>query len=128
MIAHRGAGAPGLIAWMTGASVAAWIAATALFGTRFGIDILGGMLGPLLAACATWALTERTYRAAPERLTSLMVAAFGAKVVFFAAYVTVMVRGLRLAPVPFAASFTGYFVALLLAEALAMQRLFAPRG
>jgi uncharacterized membrane protein YdfJ with MMPL/SSD domain len=114
-----------MIAWMTGASVATWIAATALAGTRFGIDILGGMIGPLVAACATWALTERTYRTAPERLTALMVAGFGAKVVFFGAYVTVMVRGLRLTPMPFAASFTGYFVALLLAEALAMRRLFA---
>ncbi len=38
-----------MIAWMTGASVATWIAATALAGTRFGIDILGGMIGPLVA-------------------------------------------------------------------------------
>ena len=124
MIARRGAGAPGLIVWMTGASVATWIAATALVGARFGIDILGGMIGPLFAACATWALAERTYRSAPERLTSLMIAGFGAKVVFFGAYVTVMVRGLGLTPAPFAASFTGYFVALLLTEALAMQKLF----
>ena len=124
MSAHRGAGAPGLIVWMTGASVATWMAATALFGARFGLDILGGMIGPLAAACATWALTERTYRMAPERLTSLLAAGFGAKVVFFAAYVTLMVRGLGLSPAPFAASFTGYFVALLLAEALAMQKLF----
>ena len=117
-----------MIAWMTGASVAAWLAATALAGTRFGIDILGGMIGPLVAACATWALTERTYREAPERLTSLMAAGFGAKVVFFGVYVTVMVRGLGLKPVPFAASFTGYFVALLLAEALAMRKMFASPG
>jgi len=124
MIANRGAGATGFIAWMIGASVATWMAATALVGARFGIDILGGMIGPLFAACATWALAERTYRAAPERLTALMIAGFGAKIVFFGAYVTVMVRGLGLAPGPFAASFTGYFVALLFAEALAMQRLF----
>jgi len=114
-----------MIVWMTGACVATWIAATAFAGTRFGIDILGGMVGPLIAACGSWALTERTYRLAPDRLTSLMVAGFGVKVVFFGAYVTVMVRGLRLAPGPFAASFTGYFVALLLAEALAMRKLFA---
>ena len=117
-----------MIAWMTAASVATWIAATALVGTRFGIDILGGMIGPLVAACATWVLTERTYRTAPDRLTSLMVAGFGVKVVFFGAYVTVMVRGLGLAPMPFAASFTGYFVALLFAEALAMRKMFATPG
>lgn len=114
-----------MIAWMTGASVAIWIAATALAGTRFGIDILGGMAGPLVAACGTWALIERTYRLAPDRLTALMVAGFGVKAVFFGAYVAVMVRGLRLTPIPFAASFTGYFVALLLVEALAMRKLFA---
>ena len=124
MSADRGARAPGLIVWMTGVSVASWMAATALFGTRVGIDILGGMIGPLVAACVTWALTERTFRTAPERLTSLMVAGFGMKVVFFGAYVGVMVRGLGLTPAPFAASFTAYFVALLAAEALAMQRLF----
>ena len=114
-----------MIAWMTGVSVATWMAATALFGARFGLDILGGMIGPLVAACATWALTERTYRTAPERLTALMMAGFGVKMLFFGAYVTLMVRGLGLTPLPFAASFTGYFVALLLAEALAMRRLFA---
>ena len=55
-------------------------------------------------------------------------AGFGAKVIFFGAYVTVMVRGLGLTPIPFAASFTGYFVALLLVEALAMRKLFATPG
>ncbi len=39
-----------------------------------------------------------------------------------------MMRGLGLRPMPFAASFTGYFVALLLAEALAMRKLFATPG
>ena len=48
-----------------------------------------------------------------------MMAAFAAKMVFFGAYVAVMLQGrLRVRPVPFVASFTAYFIALYLVEAL----------
>jgi hypothetical protein len=36
-----------------------------------------------------------------------------------------MVKAVAVAPVPFAASFAGYFIALLLIEALSLKRLFA---
>ena len=35
------------------------------------------MLAPLAGAVGTWVLVARTYPSQPERLTSLMVAAFG---------------------------------------------------
>jgi hypothetical protein len=54
-----------------------------------------------------------------------MIGAFGVKMLFFGAYVAVMLEGRRRAPVPFVASFTGYFIALYLTEALLMRRLFA---
>ncbi len=53
-----------------------------------------------------------------------MVAAFGGKLVFFGAYVTVMLGVLSLRPLPFVISFTAYFIALHLFEALCLQRLF----
>jgi hypothetical protein len=54
-----------------------------------------------------------------------MVAAFGVKMVFFGGYVAVMLRVLRLRPVPFTVSFSSYFIALHLVEALLLRRLFA---
>ena len=111
--------------WMTGASIVTWLAATALVGTRTGFEILCGMLGPLVAAAVTWVLAERAFRRHPEELTPLMVAAFGVKMVFFGAYVAVMLRLLSLRPIPFMTSFTTYFIALHLTEALCLRRLFA---
>jgi hypothetical protein len=46
--------------------------------------------------------------------------------VFFGAYVAVMLQIVGVHLVPFIASFTGYFVALYLTEALLMRRLFGP--
>ncbi len=43
-------------------------------------------------------LMERTYRRNPERLTAVMIAAFAGKMVFFGAYVAVMLRVLSLRP------------------------------
>jgi hypothetical protein len=113
------------IAWMSGVCVAAWLAATALFGGAAGTDVLLGMLGPLAIACVTWVLMERTYRRNPQQLTAVMIAAFGGKLVFFGAYVVVMIRAVGVDPVPFVSSFTGYFIGLYVIEALYLKRLFA---
>ena len=82
------------------------------------------MIAPLAGAVATWVLVTRTYARRPEQLTPLMVAAFGGKLVFFGAYVSVMLGVLSLRPLPFVISFTAYFIALHLFEALCLQRLF----
>ena len=110
--------------WMVGSSVISWVATTALVGTRIGVDVLLGMIGPLMVASATWVLMEWTFRRNPKRLTSVMVMAFAGKILFFGAYVAVMLKVLSLRPVPFVASFTGYFIALHLIEALCLRRLF----
>ena len=100
------------------------LAAIVFGGPGIGREVLLGMFGPLVVTSVTWTLTERAYRRHPETLTPLMVQAFTAKMVFFGAYVTAMLLGLRLRPVPFMASFTGYFIVLYLTEALLMRRLF----
>ena len=111
--------------WMVGAAVLSWLAVAAIPDVDSDREVLLGMLAPLAGAVGTWVLVARTYPSQPERLTSLMVAAFGAKLVFFGAYVTVMLKVLALRPLPFVISFTTYFIALHMFEALCLQRLFA---
>jgi hypothetical protein len=113
------------VAWMAGLSVLTALAAIAWFGTRIGAEVVFGMLAPLVIAIGTWVLIEQTYRRTPERVTGLMVAGFAGKLVFFGVYVAVMLKGLALQPVPFVASFTSYFIALHVMEAVALRRLFA---
>ena len=110
--------------WMAGASLLSWLATTALVDRRTGVEIFFGMLGPLAAASGTWVVTERACRRSPERVTSLMIAGFGTKILFFGAYVAVMLRGLSVRPIPFVTSFTVYFVALYATEAFCLRRLF----
>jgi len=115
---------------MAGVAVGSWVVVAAIaagLGRQAGGEILAGMIGPLLAASVSWALAERTYTLQPERLTSLMIAAFAGKIVFFGAYVTVALKVLALRPVPFMLSFTGYFIAMYLMEALYLRRLFSTR-
>ena len=109
---------------MVGASVLSWLAVAAVPGVDSDLEVLLGMVAPLAGAIVTWVLVARTYVSRPERLTPLMVAAFGGKLVFFGAYVTVMLGVLSLRPLPFVVSFTTYFIALHLFEAMCLQRLF----
>lgn len=109
---------------MVAGSVASWLAVVVVAPSMM-IETLCGMLAPLLVAVASWEMAERTYRHGPERLTALMVTAFAGKMVFFGAYVSVALLGFSLRPVPFVVSFTAYFIALHLAEALCLRRLFA---
>jgi len=110
-------------AWMAGVGLASWLAVTLAAGAATHPEALFGLLGPLASAAATAVLTERTHRTAPERVTRVMLGALGAKIVFFGAYVVVMLEVLALRPVPFAVSFAGYFVLLYGMEALFLQRL-----
>ena len=110
--------------WMVGAGIASWLAASATTGFEHEVEILLGMLAPLAGAVGTWVLVVRTYPSRPERLTPRMVAAFGGKLVFFGAYVTIMLSVLSLRPLPFVISFTAYFILLNAFEAFCLQRLF----
>jgi hypothetical protein len=113
---------------MAAISVVSWIGATAIVDWRTSVEFLFGMLAPLVAAIGTWLLTAWAYKENPEQLTGLMATSFILKMIFFAAYVAFMLRVIRLRPVPFVGSFTGYFVGLYLMEALYMKRLFSERS
>jgi hypothetical protein len=112
-------------AWMAGISLAAWLGVAAVVDRSVSVAVFYGMLGPLLVACASWVVVARTHRRNAQAVTGLMIAGFGFKLVFFGAYVAVMLRALRLAPVPFAISFSGFFIALHLVEAALLRRLFS---
>jgi hypothetical protein len=110
---------------MIAASVASWLAVSLLIDARMRNEVLFGMLGPLAIASGSWVLIERTYSRAPQMLMSVMIAAFAFKVVFFGAYVMVMLKLLLLRPVPFVASFISYFCGLYVMEALYLRRMVA---
>ena len=113
------------VAAMGSFSAASWFVAALLVDRRTGIEILFGMLGPLVATTSTWVMAERIYRQRAEALTAVMVTAFAAKIVFFGAYIAIAILLLRFRPVPFVVSFTGYFITLYLMEALYLRRLFS---
>jgi predicted neutral ceramidase superfamily lipid hydrolase len=112
------------LVWMIAVSFVSWAAIALLAARGVALDIFLGMLGPLVAVCGTWILAVVVHRRTPESVLPLMVMGFTAKLVFFGAYVAVMLRVVKLQPVPFAVSFTSYFIALYLIEALCLQRLF----
>jgi uncharacterized membrane protein AbrB (regulator of aidB expression) len=111
------------LAWMIGGSLAAWAIVTALGGSRVHPELLFGMAAPLVGAAVSWRVFERTHTAAPERLPSVMITAFAIKFVFFGAYVVMMLGVLSLRPWPFVMSFTGFYIALHLSEALFLRAL-----
>jgi hypothetical protein len=116
------------VAAMSCVSAASWFVAALVVDRQTGVEILLGMLGPLIAATSSWVLAERIYRQRVEILTRVMTTAFVAKIVFFGAYVSGIILLLRLRPVPFVISFTSYFIGLYLMEALYLRRLFSKRS
>jgi hypothetical protein len=112
---------------MAAASVAAAALGVVIAGPGYTPEILLGMFGPLAETVASWVVAEQVFRRRPERLTAVMITAFAGKLVFFGAYVAVMLKGLSLRPMPFMASFTSFFIALHFVEAMALRRLFAER-
>ena len=110
------------VPWIVGGSLAACLAALAVTGFDTVPEIVLGMAGPLVSAVVTCVLRER---AAPDRLGAVMMTAFAVKMLFFGAYVVVMLGVLNLEPRAFIVSFTCYYVALHLVEALLLKRQLA---
>ena len=89
------------------------------------VAVLLGLAGPLSVVSVSWVVMAKTFRRDPSRLTSLMMLAFAAKMVFFAAYVAIALKILAVRPVPFVASFVVSFIALYLIEAVSLRRMIA---
>ena len=113
------------MAWMIGLSLGSWAVITAAAAEPVNPELAWGMAGPLVRAVITWFAVARVHRTAPERVTGVLMAGFGAKIVFFGLYLAFMVRVMDLRLVPFAVAFVGYVIALYALEALFLKRLFA---
>jgi hypothetical protein len=110
---------------MVGAGLLVGLMATSLLGRPVLAETALGTLGPLVAACGSWIVIERTMKRDPTQVTPTMLKLFAVKMLFFGAFVVAAVLGLQLRPVPFMVSFTSAFVVMYLLEALYLQRLFA---
>jgi len=110
-------------AWMAGAAIGSWLAVSVAGGDRVNPESFFGMAGPLVAVCASWIAVKRTHHAAPERVMGVMIVWFALKLVFFGAYMAVMIRLLSLRTVPFVTAFVSYFIALYAMQALFLRRL-----
>ena len=115
----------GPVWWMAGTSVGSFLPVALWFDRKTAAAVLLGMLGPLVMALVTWIVTEQTFRANPDRVTGVMAAAFGAKMLFVGLYLLLMLRVAGVEAPPFVASFVSYFVLLYVIEALYLRRLFA---
>ena len=112
-------------AWMVGVGLALWACIGFVGGAATSPEAGYGLAGPLAAAVGSWLITARVHAVDPAKMTSAMVAGFGVKALLFGVYVVAAVRGLGLRPLPFALSFTGFFVVLYAMEAYFLWRLFA---
>lgn len=110
-------------AWMAALGLVSWAVAGALLGQDARWAALAGLLGPLMVAAVSWVTIERAWHRRPASVTNVMVAGFGAKVVFVGVYVAVMLGLIGVRPTPFVISFASYFIAFYVVEALLLQRL-----
>jgi hypothetical protein len=110
---------------MVGAGLLVWLVATTLLGMQAATAAALGTIGPLVAACGSWMVIERTMKREPTQVTPMMMKLFAAKMLFFGLYLVLAVVRLGMPPVPFMVSFTMAFVTLYLMEAVYLQRLFA---
>jgi len=109
---------------MIGSSVASWVAITAAGGWGVNPELAFGMAAPLAGATVSWHMVERTHAVAPERVTSVLVAGFAAKMIFFGIYVGVL-GALWLRPQPLVVAFGASFLVLHMIEAGYLRKLIA---
>lgn len=109
---------------MIGSSVASWAAITAAGGAGYNPELAFGMAAPLAGAAVSWRVVERTHARAPERVTSVLIAGFAAKMVFFGVYVGLL-GALWLRPAPLVVAFGASFLVLHMIEAGYLRKLLA---
>ena len=86
-------------------------------------EVLLGMAGPVAVAIGSIAITNRTSRRNPKKLTRLLIWAFVMKMVIFGVYLLVLNSVLILDAITFVISFTVNFVALHIVEGFYLQQL-----
>jgi len=109
---------------MIGSSVATWAAITAAGGWGVNPELAFGMAAPLAGATVSWRAVERAHAQGPERVTSVLMTGFVAKMLFFGLYIGLL-GALWLRPRPLVVAFAVSFLALHLMEAGYLRRLLA---
>ena len=108
---------------MIAASVVSGLALLVMTGGQYVPEVTAGMVGPLVVAVITLTLASRP-ASNPATVQARMLVGFVVRLLFFVAYVVILVRGVGLRPVPFIATFAGYLMALYAAQIVLMRRLF----
>ena len=107
--------------------VGSWGLVSFIFVPHAAAEVFLGMIVPLLLAIGTIVPVERIYAKNPVNLSSFMTTALLGKMLLYGMYVALVVGLLSFDAVPFAISFTFYFTALHLAEALYFRNMFRTR-
>jgi hypothetical protein len=110
---------------MTAAAAICWGVLTIVTRGNSPSAVTLGLLGPLVAAVASWILVERTHAKAPTRVSAVMITLFAVKIVLFGAYIVVVATSFPEARVAFIVSFTCHYILLHVLEALYLRRLFS---
>ena len=113
-----------LVWFMIAGSALAWVVAS-LIAPELSVPVLLGVSAPLAVVTTDLLRTERAYKRDPSTLTALMIKAFAGKMIFFGAYVALMLGVLAVSTIPFVVSFTASFIVLYAAEAGRLWHLFA---
>ena len=109
--------------WMVVGAVLSWLAAAAIVDRATGTAAFLGMIAPLGAAVLTWIAVQSAHARNPAGVTRVLIIGLAAEMVFFGAYVAVVLTRLHATPVPFVVSFTAYFIGLYAIEAMMLHRL-----
>ena len=112
-----------LVWWMLSLSILPSLVLALVLQTGAGLEIWLGMLGPLGCAIVSWIAIERRCLKHPASLTNLMIKSFAAKMIFFAVYITVLLKSGFVQPNPFVVSFISFFILLHGIEAIGLYRL-----
>ena len=113
---------------MVGASALGWLALLAVAGPESVKSVTVGTLGPLVATVLSWLAIVRAHARAPGQVHNAMLRFFGAKVVFFGAFITAAVTWLALGTRMFVVSFATQYIMLHFMEAFYLHRLFASQA
>jgi len=112
------------VGWMTAGCLGSWAIVSSLAGRP--AELFLGMAGPLVAATATWLAVERAQRQDAARVTRVLMAAFGLKMLFFGGYVVAVSRVPEVDLAFFGVAFFFYFVVLYVVQAVLLRGLTVP--
>ena len=87
------------------------------------IEIILGMIAPLLISIFSIQLAKRANSASPKKLTATLTKSFFIKMVLFALYFIIILTFYAFEQIPFVISFTGFFILFYIIEAISLQKL-----